>query len=43
MTRKPHDIAASVRQRLLTLSRNRKEDFQAVSGGFNVGHSGRAK
>ncbi len=30
MTRKPRDIAASVRQRLLNLSRDRKEEFQAV-------------
>ncbi len=36
MTRKPRDIAASVRQRLLNLSRERKEDFQAVLTRYGI-------
>ncbi|MBI2931113.1 MAG: nucleotidyl transferase AbiEii/AbiGii toxin family protein [Planctomycetes bacterium] len=36
MTRKPRDIAASVRQRLLNLSRTRKEDFQAVLTRYGI-------
>lgn len=36
MTRKPRDIAASVRQRLLNLSRDRKEDFQAVLTRYGI-------
>jgi len=36
MTRKTRDIAASVRQRLLNLSRERKEDFQAVLTRYGI-------
>jgi predicted nucleotidyltransferase component of viral defense system len=36
MTRKPRDIAASVRQRLLNLSRTRREDFQAVLTRYGI-------
>ena len=36
MTRKPRDEAASVRQRLLDLSRDRKEDFQAVLTRYGI-------
>lgn len=36
MNRKLHDIAASVRQRLLNLSRDRKEDFQAVLTRYGI-------
>lgn len=36
MTRRPRDISASVRQQLLNLSRQRKEDFQAVLTRYGI-------